>query len=176
MKHRSLRDRLRSSMLVVGAIGIVSVVPVHVLGAGALTTGAQAAHAGPPCVPEEPNCTPPPPLPPPPGGPPPTPPPGTCVPDVGPAHAWPCPVQSTEQCVYAIGGYTTCPAGHVGVASEQVGPVATPAYDTGYYQVSPPNISGPYNGVAATAYKDESCAYQLRQCLIPTPREAPPSP
>jgi hypothetical protein len=74
-----------------------------------------------------------------------------------------------------VGGYTTCPAGHVGVASEQVGPVVTPAYDTGYVQVSPPNASGPWNTVAAAAYKEESCAYQLRQCLI-KPSEAPPSP
>jgi hypothetical protein len=163
-KSRPARSA-RTGMLIALAVAVVALLPVHGFGVGALTTNAQPAHAGLPCEPEDPNCPPPPPPPPPPGGPPPPPPPGTCVPDVGPVHAWPCPVQSTEQCVYAVGGYTTCPPGHVGVTSEQVGPVATPAEDTGTIQVSPPNVAPS----EAAAWKDVACAWQLRQCLIPTP-------
>jgi hypothetical protein len=147
-----------------------SVAPFHALGAGALTTNAQPAQAQA-CVPDvDPNCMPPPPPGPPPGGPPPTPPPGTCVPDVGPVHAWPCPVASTEDCVYAVGGYTTCPPGHVGVSPVQVGPVATPSYDTGTVQASPPNLGPTYTAEAGLAYRYEVCAYHvLTRCFNPGP-------
>ena len=155
------RLRLRAATAI-AATAVVMVLPLHAPGFGALTLGATAAQAT--CTPDvSPNCPPPPPPPPPPCDPacPPPPPPVTCVPDVGPVHAWPCPVDATEQCAEAAGGYTTCPAAHVGVSSEQVGPVTTPAYDTGTINIPVPNASWAWR----TAYHATvECAWEINQC------------
>lgn len=167
---RIRRRRVGAGLAALALAAAGAVLPVQSVVTGSLTTGAGVAHAAI-CEPDvDPNCPPPTPPPPPcvPGDPScPLPPP--CTGDVGPVHAWPCPVPSTVQCAEAAVGTRGCPTVHVAVASVQAGPVTTPAYDTGPKTVSPPNVYG-------TAWKQVDCAWQLRACLIKPGADDSPQP
>jgi ABC-type amino acid transport substrate-binding protein len=74
-----------------------------------------------------------------------------CSGSVGPVHAWPCPAQSTNDCVRAATSPTACPAVQVTIAPVSAGPVTFNGASTDPIYVPVPNAYGEAQWVLASS-------------------------